>query len=158
MSVPAKIDRFKGHWRPFSNFWRERNGRTNENYFQAAKTTDPEARQIILNAATPQEAKHLASRTGMLELSSLLRREIRLRDDWEEIKDDVMAWSLRRKFEDPKLRAVLLSTGDAELVEGNLWHDRTWGVCFCSSCGGRGENRLGKALMKLRAELRAGKT
>lgn len=154
MSSLEKIDRFQGRWRPLSNFWRERNGRTNENYFQAAKTQDPDARRIILNEHEPKEAKRLASKVGMLELSSRLRREIRLRDDWDDICDDVMMWSLRRKFEDPELREILLSTGDAELVEGNTWHDNRWGVCFCSSCPGQGENRLGRALMALRDELR----
>ena len=46
------------------------------------------------------------------------------------------------------------TTGDAELIEGNTWHDNYWGVCSCSKCNGRGKNRLGKLLMKVREELR----
>ena len=42
----------------------------------------------------------------------------------------------------------LLDTGDAELVEGNTWGDRVWGVCK-----GEGENRLGKILMRIRGEI-----
>lgn len=41
------------------------------------------------------------------------------------------------------------STGDVELVEGNWWGDRFWGVC-----DGVGENRLGRCLMEVRKELR----
>jgi len=57
---------------------------------------------------------------------------------------------LRHKFNQHKdLRRELLSTGDAELVE-NSDKDSFWG------CGanGQGDNELGKALMRLRQELR----
>lgn len=53
------------------------------------------------------------------------------------------------KMSEPKLRSQLLSTGTAELVEGNWWNDRYWGVC-----NGRGENHLGKILMRIREELK----
>ena len=47
----------------------------------------------------------------------------------------------------------LLATGDAELIEGNTWGDRYWGIV-----NGAGENRLGTLLMDRRAELRAALT
>ena len=56
---------------------------------------------------------------------------------------------VRAKFENAYLRRRLIATGDAELMEGNDWGDRFWGVCR-----GKGENRLGKILMKVRAEIR----
>jgi predicted NAD-dependent protein-ADP-ribosyltransferase YbiA (DUF1768 family) len=56
---------------------------------------------------------------------------------------------VRRKFADPELAEKLLATGDEELVEGNTWNDRFWGVCR-----GEGRNELGKILMRVRAELR----
>lgn len=43
---------------------------------------------------------------------------------------------------------VIRKNGDAELIEGNTWGDRIWGVC-----DGVGENRLGKILMRVRAEM-----
>lgn len=49
------------------------------------------------------------------------------------------------KFAEPGLQAKLLETGNEELVEGNYWGDTFWGVCR-----GRGENHLGKLLMKVR--------
>jgi len=59
---------------------------------------------------------------------------------------------LRDKFtRHADLRILLLDTGDRELVEGNTWDDRFWGVCE-----GVGENHLGRLLMKIRAELREG--
>jgi predicted NAD-dependent protein-ADP-ribosyltransferase YbiA (DUF1768 family) len=50
----------------------------------------------------------------------------------------------------PDLCERLLTTGDAELIEGNSWNDTFWGVCR-----GKGRNELGKVLMKVRSELAA---
>lgn len=49
----------------------------------------------------------------------------------------------------PNLKQMLLDTGDAELVEGNTWNDKYWGVCK-----GVGQNKLGKILMMLREEFK----
>ena len=51
----------------------------------------------------------------------------------------------------PGVREQLLVTGDVGPVEGNNWNDRFWGVCR-----GKGENQLGKILMKVRSELAKG--
>ena len=53
-------------------------------------------------------------------------------------------------------RQILLSTNDAILIEGNTWHDNTWGDCSCGDrpeCKKPGLNLLGKALMLVRKEL-----
>lgn len=55
---------------------------------------------------------------------------------------------MRVKFRNPELRDKLVATGDAEIVEGNWWGDKFWGVCR-----GVGENHLGKILMRIRTEL-----
>lgn len=47
------------------------------------------------------------------------------------------------------MRARLLETGDAMLIEGNTWGDTFWGVC-----NGQGLNVLGNLLMEIRQELR----
>lgn len=41
----------------------------------------------------------------------------------------------------------LIKTGDAELIEGNWWGDKYWGMC-----NGEGMNKLGKILMQVRKE------
>ena len=72
-----------------------------------------------------------------------------LRRDWEEVKDDVMRDALRAKFEQhAELLGLLLSTGDADLVE-HTRNDRYWGD------GGDGSrlNMLGRILMEVRREL-----
>lgn len=112
---------------------------TNEAYYQAHKTNDLAARRAIAEAPTPAKAKRLGGPRGIVLLCP----------NWEQIKIDVMYAGLKQKFADPELRKLLLATGDAELIEGNTWRDRFWGVYQ-----GQGLNWLGKLLMKLREEIR----
>ena len=78
-----------------------------------------------------------------------LGRSIRLRDDWELVKYDIMYEICKAKFEqNADLKEKLLATGDKYLEEGNTWNDRCWGTCK-----GIGENHLGKILMRVRDEL-----
>ena len=109
---------------------------TMEHYFQANKADNQNDYWHIAYAPTPGEAKRLG-------------RKIQLRPDWEKIKDNVMLTGLRKKFADPELRSLLLSTGDEELIEGNYWGDTYWGVC-----NGVGQNKLGKLLMQVREEIK----
>jgi ribA/ribD-fused uncharacterized protein len=114
---------------------------TNEHFFQAMKTLDLVERKAIANAETPGMAKRMG-------------RTVKLRSDWEQVKVDVMRTGLMLKFSDAKLAQKLIDTGDEELVEGNWWHDNTWGNCHCPKCsrlGGR--NLLGMLLMEVRKEL-----
>lgn len=138
---------FDGDCKFLSNFsrdsfeWRGILWDTSEHAYQAVKTTTDEELDWVWTADGPGEAK----RRG---------RAIRCRDDWEDIKEEVMLDILRSKFAPgTELAAKLVATGNAELVEGNHWHDCTWGVCNCSKCGGKGKNLLGKTLMKIREEL-----
>jgi predicted NAD-dependent protein-ADP-ribosyltransferase YbiA (DUF1768 family) len=77
-------------------------------------------------------------------------RAVTLRHDWEAVKFSYMELGLRLKFQNSDLAEKLIATGDEELVEGNTWGDRVWGVC-----DGEGENRLGKLLMKIREEIKS---
>lgn len=114
---------------------------TTEAFFQAQKTINQGMREVIADQ-NPSRAKRLG-------------RAVKLRADWELIKDDVMKEALRRKFADPDLKAQLLATGEVELIEGNTWHDNYWGSCTCLQCGNRGTNKLGRLLMDLRDKLNA---
>lgn len=77
-------------------------------------------------------------------------RKVVMRPDWDTVKFDIMLDLVRRKFlGHPDLREMLLATGDEQLIEGNYWGDRVWGVC-----DGTGENWLGRHLMTVRQELR----
>ncbi len=136
------IDRFQGEYRWLSNFQAVDVVFDGETYpsteaaYQAAKTMNIDDRRIIRDAPTPGKAKKI----GMT---------VTLRPDWEVVKVAVMTDLVRQKFtNNPELRAKLLATGDQELIEGNDWSDRFWGVC-----DGVGENWLGKITMMIRAEL-----
>src|SRR5262245_37464769 len=113
---------------------------TVEHAFQAAKTFDPAQRQSIREANTPATAKRLG-------------RQVTLRADWEQVKFEIMRQLLLQKFTLPELRAALLATGDAELIEGNTWNDRTWGKTLVKGQW-VGKNWLGELLMAERREIR----
>lgn len=108
-----------------------------EHAYQASKTLSRAARMKVREAPTAGEAKRLG-------------RELVLRRNWEQIKLGMMKGLLEIKFNSVELKAKLLATGDRELIEGNTWGDRYWGVC-----GGKGENHLGKLLMEVRASYRS---
>ena len=65
----------------------------------------------------------------------------------------------RSKFtHNADLRERLLATRGALLVEGNTWHDQTWGSCVCPQHAEvPGDNALGVILMTLRLRLGIGK-
>jgi len=144
MRETERIESLTGKWAPLSNFHTERNGKTAEHIFQAAKTDDKTERAHVLSREKPGQAKYAGKR-------------VTLRKDWEERKEGFMEEILRRKFRDPALRNLLDATGDAEIVEGNRWHDNYWGQCLCTrpKCASRtGRNTLGNLLMKIREENR----
>ena len=135
------IESFRGRYSFLSNFYPvlirydDMLFASAEDAFQSAKSTDAEVRKMFQSTRSSKEAKQLG-------------RIIKLRSDWDDIKDKVMEDVVRIKFQNPKLRTLLLETEDAELIEGNSWNDKYWGVCK-----GTGENKLGKILMKIRKEI-----
>jgi len=73
-----------------------------------------------------------------------------VRQDWKQYSIKAMDTAIWHKFVQHRdLKEELLATGDAELIE-NSDKDAFWG------CGadGKGKNELGKALVRLRAQLR----
>ena len=109
-----------------------------ERAFQAAKIPDSqkELRRQFCLAQSNKDAKQLG-------------KQVPLRPDWESIKVDIMYDLLKQKFAPPYMRQLLLDTKDAELIECNTWGDTFWGVYK-----GKGNNQLGKLLMKVREEIR----
>jgi len=136
------IKSFKDEYAFLSNFYPseiEVGGETYatvEHAFQAGKTLNEAERREIRLASTPGRAKRLG-------------RKAALRPDWETFKFEWMETLLRLKFADPALAAKLKGTAPQELVEGNTWNDRVWGVCR-----GTGQNHLGRLLMKPQSWLR----
>lgn len=112
---------------------------TVENFYQAMKVAkdDIETRKAIA-AVSPAQSKRLG-------------RSVKLRPDWDTVKDAVMEYALRYKFAPrTKWHRQLMET-EGEVVEWNTWGDRTWGATKRLPNGELdGENRLGKLLMKIR--------
>lgn len=138
----SKIESFSGKYRFLSNFYPctvELDGETYssvEHAYQAAKTLDIKDRQIIRDTPQPNIVKKLG-------------RYVTVRNNWEEIKLEIMSVLVWQKFStNEELRTKLLETRDYELIEGNWWNDTYWGICK-----GVGQNNLGKILMAVRSVL-----
>lgn len=140
------IDSFRGKHSFLSNFhtcnvvYENYRYPSVEHAFQCQKTFDQNERNKILllpdgNYTPPNICKRIA-------------RNIKLRSDWDFVKDKVMYRCLVEKFSDVHLAKLLLDTSDAQLIEGNWWGDTYWGVYK-----GKGKNKLGEMLMSIRGML-----
>ena len=141
------------YW-PFSNFYPAPfvdsagiTWPTTEHYFQAMKFLPGEicklnslftCREYIRRAKTPGEAAQIGR-----------SRDLPLRKDWEEVKDQYMYKALWYKFtQHQDLRELLCETNDAELIE-HTYKDSYWG----DGGDGTGKNMLGVLLMKIRKNI-----
>lgn len=138
----AKISKFDGKYKFLSNFYRcpiSYRGMvfsSAESAFQSQKSANW-VRMMKFQELNPYEAKKLGGR-------------IRIRPDWDDIRDFVMYEVVKAKFsQNFELREKLLATGVDYLEEGNIWGDKYWG-----RCNGIGKNKLGHILMRVREELR----
>ena len=137
------IDSFKGPTRWLSNFeicdvmYDGDFYISSEHAFQAAKTNNLEERNLVRACETPGQAKRIG-------------QTVTLRSDWTfETRIRIMLEILLDKFtRNQYLKEKLIATGDEDLIEGNNWGDKFWGVC-----DGVGENNLGKILMHIRSNL-----
>ncbi len=141
------IDSFKGEYRFLSNFHVcdiEFEGAiypSTEHAYQAAKTINLDQRLYF------QESVKIVS-CGDAKRHG---QKLKLREHWDELKIGIMFSLVSQKFANHlDLRNKLLETKDKILIEGNYWHDRTWGICTCSKCGNKGLNHLGEILMQVR--------
>lgn len=111
---------------------------TTEHYFQAQKFAGTAYEAEIRNAKSPMKAAELGR-----------SRKVRIRPDWDRVKDAVMFEAIKAKFtQHEELRDLLLRTGTARIIE-HTENDNYWG----DGGDGSGKNKLGKALMQLREEL-----
>ena len=134
------IKEFRGDKRWLSNFTPCRvmiDGVTypsTENAYQAAKTVLGDERAPFATLTAGQ-----AKRAG---------RGVTMRSDWACVKIAIMEDLTRQKYSIEPLKTKLLATGNEEIQEDNSWGDTFWGIC-----NGKGENNLGKLIMKVRGEL-----
>jgi hypothetical protein len=153
--MTERITEFKGDYAFLSNFsphevvYKGFTYKTAEHAYQAAKCLMVRDQRAIMDCETPGQAKRLG-------------KKVKWSDDFERHKIEIMFDIVHAKFavgcesHTWPLWWTLAGTGDAELIEGNVWHDNFWGVCSCSHCLNfetTGQNMLGKILMKVREEI-----
>jgi ribA/ribD-fused uncharacterized protein len=140
--TPSRVGRFEGEFGFLSNFSRGpftfegRRYPTAEHAYQAAKALDPNDAERIRLLPTPWGAR-------------VLGNGVTMRPGWDDLRLGIMERILRAKFKPgTRLADMLAATGSAELIEGNWWGDTFWG-----KVDGVGQNRLGRLLMGIRAEV-----
>lgn len=112
--------------------------RSVEHFYQASKFEEPEVREMIRNVSSPFDLIEKGHKHG------------RILKNWDEIKGEVMEKALIGKFlQYPQLKNKLLNTGLSNRII-YVSVDRFWG----EDKDGKGENNLGRLLMKVRTLLR----
>jgi ribA/ribD-fused uncharacterized protein len=150
-SLQFEIKFYRSNDKPygaFSNLFRRpivfegREYPTAEHAYQAGKARKQAVREWILSAPSPSLVAMAAHGLYTWDIVP----------NWAEIKFDRMRSVLRSKFaQHEDLRALLLQTGNARLVEVSRTNNpvnRVWG-----EVNGKGLNMLGVLLMEIRAEL-----
>lgn len=137
------------------------NWKSTEHFYQAMKFTDAKYQETVRKARTPNMARVLASQkvdnhttwkwkqnlTSCIQES--LANGVKIRPDWEEIKDDIMYTCVYEKFKQNEyLGDLLVNTRDC-LIQENSPRDSYWGI----GKDRKGLNRLGIILMKVRKVL-----
>jgi ribA/ribD-fused uncharacterized protein len=129
----------------FSNFSKhpvkinDRIWKTSEHYYQAMKFLDKDIQDMVFYSKGPGSAAKIGRDPNNP-----------LREDWDEVKDDVMREVLYAKFtQNEDCKKTLLDTGHSYLIEDSPV-DYYWGI----GAKKHGKNMLGRMLGDLRAELR----
>lgn len=139
--MKAGIRGFTGPYRFLSNFFIEPDKTFVEMEYQRAKCS--------MFADRSRFDKLFAENTLTPKLAKSIGAKVEIREDWEDVKVNIMVFYVTKKFKDhDDLRILLELTGDLYLEETNWWGDTFWGVCE-----GKGQNVLGEILMQVRAEL-----
>lgn len=114
--------------------------KTGEHAFQYLKFTDSNIRDEILNCSNPYDARNIGRKYKSERISN-----------WNEVKYELLEKVFRLKMEqNPIVRECLLNTLDYTICEYCVDEDTEWGL----DSNNNGENRLGKAWMKVREELK----
>ncbi|MBI3699176.1 MAG: NADAR family protein [Afipia sp.] len=118
---------------------------TAEALYQACRfPDDPDVQRLIIDQMSPMTAK----------MKSKKYRD-RTREDWDEVRVNVMRWCLRVKLENnwERFGYVLDKTGDRPIVEEST-KDEFWGAKPKEDGFLVGKNVLGRLLMELRERFR----
>ena len=111
-----------------------------EHAYMSAKSDDLEWKKFCANPN---------NKAGDVKRKS---KNISLKDNWNDIKLEIMQKCIEQKFSQEPYRTKLLETGTQFIQEGNRWNDKFWGVCLKTN---KGENHLGKLIMNFRVKLQS---
>lgn len=146
MVILNQITSFRNEYFFLSNFYpieinfKGKKYSTAEHAFQAAKCANVVDEEKIRRSPTPAIAKSIG-------------RSVQLRKDWDLKKLEVMEEILKIKFNNVRVKSLLQSTRNYQIIEQNRWHDQYWGVCECQKHKLSGMNHLGKIIMKIRSAI-----
>jgi ribA/ribD-fused uncharacterized protein len=111
---------------------------TSEHYFQASKFHDSGIKEKIRRIDSPMRAAEEGR-----------NRNNPLRDDWEDVKIEIMKKAIVSKFlQHHNLKITLIKTHDRQIIEHSS-NDSYW----ADGGDGKGKNMLGVLLMELRSEV-----
>ena len=157
-NIYIMIEKFEGRWRFLSNFYEceiEHQGiiyKSVEAFYVAMKCNNEQMLQG--RHYTIGDFREMIARLPSPGMVKKIGQQMQVRKDWSEKKLEFMNWAVREKFKNEQLKELLLSTEDMPLIEGNVWHDNFYGQCSCIKCKNKGNNHLGKILMKVRDEVK----
>jgi predicted NAD-dependent protein-ADP-ribosyltransferase YbiA (DUF1768 family)/uncharacterized protein YjbI with pentapeptide repeats len=139
-----------------------------EHYFQAEKFNNENSKEyynLISQADTPQKAIEMGSQSlsqkgkkwyvnknnkdiGLMSDIITRYKDIKIRDDWDDVKERGLENGVRVKFEtSARLKRLLMSTGDSILI-----YESPNDAYMGTGKNNEGENVLGMILMKIRKE------
>ena len=116
---------------------------------KALRFHDFETNELIMKSKDPREQKALGRKVKNFDP-----------EKWSMVARQMVYRANIEKFSDPELKAILLSTGDKEIVEASPY-DTIWGIGLGENDPDRfdkskwkGTNLLGIILMEVRKDLR----
>lgn len=114
-------------------FYDEHEFKTNEHFYQAMKMKQEKDFIRIIETSNVYKVKKLGN-------------ILSIRDNWTQIKQNVMYYGLQQKFsQNEDLKQKLIDTYPKLLIEENCWNDKYWGIYR-----NEGKNILGKMLESIR--------
>jgi ribA/ribD-fused uncharacterized protein len=158
------IERFRGEYFPFSNMyplpsWIEADCGvlvpTSEHAYMANRFKDVRI-QLAVAAARGLETSKAMYRDGLA--AKKLAYEFIASGEELVAADPIARIALMKRVvnkkinENDSIRALLISTDEEDIQEGNDWGDTFWGISPVGS--GSGQNNLGKIYMELRSKLK----
>jgi len=137
--------RFLSNFYPASIFYDGLDFPSVEHAYQASKTESRMHREMIRDAKTPGQAKRMGRVVVVMPGYYTDGFSLSFMENF-----------IVQKFVKHKvLRELLLRTGERQLVEGNSWGDRRWGMVLSGGVW-TGDNHLGIILMLVRGRIRQG--